>query len=144
MLLGSIITLALIGCLAYFIHNKANRRHSYHGHDSHKLKGSHHKQNHQKQPATQHSNFHCVETHHHSQCCQAVKELHGKRFLSAEAPILPVQGCDQANCACDYIHHEDRRVEVRRTDIGIQHDMYGQNGEAEHRNDSHHGRRNTD
>lgn len=88
--------------------------------------------------------FHCVETHYHAHCCDAVKELHGKRFLSAQAPSLPVKNCDQAHCHCDYIHHDDRRIEIRRDDIGIQHDMYGQNGEAEHRNPHHHGRRATD
>jgi hypothetical protein len=87
--------------------------------------------------------FHCVETHYHAHCCEAVKELHGKRFLSAEAPALPITGCDQAHCHCDYIHHEDRRVEVRRDDVGLQHDMYGQNGEIEHR-DERHGRRKSD
>lgn len=88
--------------------------------------------------------FHCVETHHHAHCCEAVKELHGKRFLSAEAPTLPITGCDKAQCHCDYIHHDDRRVEVRRNDVGIQHDMYGQNGEVEHRDGHRHGRRKTD
>lgn len=88
--------------------------------------------------------FHCVEPHHHAHCCDAVKALHGKRFLSAEAPSLPVQGCNQAHCHCDYIHHSDRRIEVRRNDVGIQHDMYGQNGEVEHRDEKHQGRRKTD
>ncbi|MEH6448712.1 MAG: hypothetical protein V7765_08580 [Oleispira sp.] len=87
--------------------------------------------------------FHCVETHHHAQCCNAVKELHGKRFLSAQAPTLPVNGCDQEHCHCDYIHHDDRRIEVRRDDVGLQHDMYGQNGETEHR-EPRRGRRKTD
>ena len=127
MLLGSIIFLALIAGLFYFIRHKSNRRSLHKSHRSHK-----------------HSSFHCVETHHHANCCKAVKALHGKRFLSSEAPTLPVEGCTQAHCECDYIHHEDRRVEVRRTDMGIQHDMYGQNGEVEHRNKTRHGRRATD
>lgn len=88
--------------------------------------------------------FHCVETHHHDRCCKAVEKLHGKRFLSAEAPMLPVNGCDQAQCHCDYIHHDDRRVEIRRNDTGLQHDMYGQNGEVDHRQKKGHGRRATD
>lgn len=83
--------------------------------------------------SAQNDAFHCVEPHHHSHCCEAVKALHGKRFLSSEAPSLPIKGCDQAHCNCDYIHHKDRRVEVRRTDLGMQHDMYGLNGEKEKR-----------
>jgi hypothetical protein len=94
--------------------------------------------------SAQNDAFHCVETHHHTHCCDAVKELHGKRFLSAEAPKLPITGCDKTHCKCDYIHHDDRRVEIRRDDIGIQHDMYGQNGEIEHRDEDNHGRRKTD
>jgi hypothetical protein len=92
----------------------------------------------------QNESFHCVETHYHAHCCYAVKELHGKRFLSAQAPSLPVKNCDQAHCHCDYIHHDDRRTDVRRDGIGLQHHMYGQNGEAEHRHAHHHGRRETD
>lgn len=87
--------------------------------------------------------FHCVEVHHHTHGCEAVKKSHGKRFLSAQAPILPLEGCDKAHCDCDYIHHADRRVELRRNDTGIQHELYGQNGESEHR-EEHHGRRKND
>lgn len=131
MLLGSIIALTLICGFIYFIHHKAERRHSYSGH-------------HHKHAAENRSRFHCVEAHHPPQCCNAVKDIEGKRFLSAEAPILPVKGCDNPHCHCDYVHHDDRRSENRRTDLGIQHDMYGQNGEQEHRDESHHGRRKTD
>lgn len=120
---------------------------THHGHRNHKgpeRRNRKHK-NSSTIPPSQAKNdtFHCVETHHHTDCCNAVKDLHGKRFLSAEAPKLPVTGCDKDHCQCDYIHHEDRRVEIRRDELGIQHDMYGQNGEVEHR-DKRHGRRKTD
>jgi hypothetical protein len=124
MLLGLIITLALIAGFVYYVRHKADRRNPP-----------------RKAKAVKHSQFHCVETHHHPKCCEAVKALHGKRFLSAEAPSLPVKGCNQAHCDCDYIHHDDRRVEIRRTDIGIQHDMYGQSGEEEKREIKRLGRR---
>ncbi len=130
MLLGSITVIAFIAALLYFIRNKADRRTS-HKHPKTK-------------PVNKHNPSHCVETHHHNKCCKAVKTLHGKRFLAADAPSLPVKGCNQEHCHCDYVHHEDRRVEVRRSDVGIQHDMYGQNGEVEHREKEHHGRRKTD
>ena len=148
MLLGSIITIVLVAGLIYFIRHKTDRSSANKPHKAHKA--------HRSRPARkQHANvkaenpakstaFHCVETHHHGKCCEAVKALHGKRFLSAEAPILPIKGCDQAHCECDYVHHNDRRADNRRTDVGLQHDMYGQTGEVEHRSKTGHGRRETD
>jgi len=51
--------------------------------------------------------------------CDAVLALGDKRFLSREAPRLPLPGCGTANCACRYQHHEDRRRSPRRaTDTG--------------------------
>lgn len=134
MLLASIIFLTLLAALIYHIQHKANRR---------GLK-SQQKKHHLNYQHSQHSPFHCVEAHHNSQFCNAVKAIEGKRFLSAEAPTLPVKGCDNPNCHCDYIHHEDRRTDDRRTDTGIQHDLYGQSGESEKRNNLRHGRRKTD
>jgi hypothetical protein len=135
-----IFIVSLIGLYLYSHHKSHPTGQSRSKHRNRKKKG--HSESLIKH--AQNDEFHCVETHHHAQCCEAVKALHGKRFLSAEAPQLPIQGCDQAHCHCDYIHHEDRRVEIRRNDLGIQHDMYGQNGEIEHRNEKRHGRRKTD
>jgi len=45
--------------------------------------------------------------------CEKVLELHGKRFLSAEAPVLPLPGCEQY-CKCKFKHHNDRRQDDRR------------------------------
>ena len=45
--------------------------------------------------------------------CEQVLKLHGKRFLSAEAPVLPLPGCDQ-NCSCKFKHYNDRRQDERR------------------------------
>jgi hypothetical protein len=36
------------------------------------------------------------------------------RFLSSEAPALPLAGCDARACTCRYRHHEDRRSSLRR------------------------------
>lgn len=143
MLLVSIITIAVIAGLIYTRYHKPNRSTSGKQRSAQK-KQANSKSKSSTKHSTKNSAFHCVETHHHAKCCKAVKALHGKRFLSSEAPALPVQGCDQAHCECDYIHHDDRRAEIRRTDMGIQHDMYGQNGEVEHRNKNHHGRRKAD
>lgn len=145
MLLGSIFGIALIGGLIYFIRHKSDRSSSNKPHRSRKPHLARQKPENEKGKKTVNNTaFHCVETHHHGKCCKAVKALHGKRFLSSEAPILPVQGCTEAHCECDYVHHNDRRCEIRRTDIGLQHAMYGQTGEIEHRGTVHRGRRQTD
>ena len=49
-----------------------------------------------------------------SDCCAAVKAIAGKRFLSDEVPMLPLDGCDMIDCGCTYELHDDRRAEVRR------------------------------
>ena len=47
--------------------------------------------------------------------CKAVTSLDGRRFLSDEAPTLPLAGCDRApECRCVYEHFNDRRTLVRR------------------------------
>lgn len=59
------------------------------------------------------SPYHCVEVKMSHDACEAALKLHGKRFLSVEAPILPLPGCDQ-NCGCKFKHHNDRRLDDRR------------------------------
>jgi hypothetical protein len=47
--------------------------------------------------------------------CEAARALKGKRFLSAEAPRLPLVECTQsARCACTYKKYPDRRGGPRR------------------------------
>jgi len=43
--------------------------------------------------------------------CAAVEALLGQRFLSKDAPHLPLKECTEAGCACRYRHYEDRRHE---------------------------------
>ena len=52
--------------------------------------------------------------------CAAAEALRGKRFLSNEAPLLPLRDCGSpGTCKCRYQHHQDRRAVVRRaTDRG--------------------------
>ena len=59
------------------------------------------------------SPYHCVEVDMPYDACEEVLKLHGVRFLSAEAPILPLPGCDQ-HCTCKFKHHNDRRKDNRR------------------------------
>lgn len=125
-------------CLLYWFFHHPKR-------DPHRNNQKHGRKNsHKHQHEFSHSLYHCVEAHAHKDSCRAAKALHGKRFLSAQAPSLPLKQCKQKHCHCDYIHHEDRRVETRRQDVGLQHDLYGQNGETEKRDERKHGRRKTD
>jgi hypothetical protein len=64
--------------------------------------------------------FHAVSVAGGWECCSAVSELEGCRFLPQDAPKLPLPGCDQARCRCGYEHHADRRAGPRReAEFGI-------------------------
>ena len=53
--------------------------------------------------------------------CAAAKACKGKRFLSAEVPLLPLAGCTSVRCECKYRHFDDRRSAPRRREevIGV-------------------------
>lgn len=55
--------------------------------------------------------WHAVTVQYGSKHCKAVEELAGQRFLSKEAPKLPLRGCTEPQCSCRYRKHEDRRHE---------------------------------
>lgn len=42
--------------------------------------------------------------------CPAAKAVKGRRFLSREAPHLPLLDCHAEKCHCVYHHHADRRT----------------------------------
>lgn len=47
--------------------------------------------------------------------CKAAREAQGRRYLSADAPKVPLQNCDHpGQCQCRYAHHSDRRSGKRR------------------------------
>jgi hypothetical protein len=52
--------------------------------------------------------------------CPAAERLRHKRFLSDEAPPLPLPACSSPwRCKCIYLHHSDRRaISRRQTDRG--------------------------
>ena len=77
--------------------------------------------------------------------CPAVTALQGQRFLTADAPRLPLPDCDQGNCQCTYVHHEDRRDidGDRRVPRGLKSDLYTTSGKQERRERSR-GRRKSD
>jgi hypothetical protein len=57
--------------------------------------------------------------------CDAAKALADKRFLSHEAPDLPLAGCDRDKCTCRYIHHSDRRSNEERRLPFVTHKGFG-------------------
>ncbi len=59
------------------------------------------------------SAYHCVELVIPYDGCEAAMAHHGIRYLSAQAPTIPLPGCGQ-NCGCRFKHHSDRRHEERR------------------------------
>lgn len=74
--------------------------------------------------------------------CAAACALRDRRFLSREAPALPLTGCSAGQCTCRYQHYDDRRQGVRRArDLAVAIDGY--EGE-EQREKSRRGRRKTD
>ncbi|HMN44246.1 MAG TPA: hypothetical protein PKE27_06730 [Povalibacter sp.] len=46
--------------------------------------------------------------------CAAAHRFKGMRFLSRQAPRLPLPTCDAAQCDCRFRHHADRRAGPRR------------------------------
>jgi len=54
-------------------------------------------------------------------CCDAARDVSGKRFLAADAPMLPLDDCDRIGaCMCKYEKWQDRRQDDRRmVDLGI-------------------------
>jgi hypothetical protein len=48
--------------------------------------------------------------------CAAATALVGQRFLSRDAPRLPLADCDQPACQCHYRHYDDRRTEGQALD----------------------------
>ncbi len=59
--------------------------------------------------STSSSRFHAVSIRPGSNACAAAKSMSGERFLSAEAPPIPLPQCDASRCDCRFQHHADRR-----------------------------------
>ena len=79
----------------------------------------------------------------HAGCCEEVRAIAGKRFLSSEVPKLPLDGCDAGACDCSYKLFDDRRDDVRRgSDVAF--DMVGQYREHDNRSSTSSGRRTSD
>lgn len=86
--------------------------------------------------------YHAVSIQPGRQCCHESRALEGQRFLSREAPSLPLKHCTAATCTCHYLHHDDRRTGPRRArDMGVALDSWM---EVDHRAEKGRGRRKTD
>jgi len=63
--------------------------------------------------------WHAVAIRPKGASCDAAHACRAARFLSAEAPRLPLAECTQSDtCTCVYKHHEDRRLAPRRQEEG--------------------------
>jgi hypothetical protein len=62
--------------------------------------------------------FSGVEIRTRGGACRAAQALRGRRFLSKDAPSLPLPDCTHATCACSFSKLPDRRTEGRRLDYG--------------------------
>lgn len=67
--------------------------------------------------------------------CDAAKELEKTRYLSGQAPLLPLTDCNQPNCACKYVHYSDRRDvnEDRRHAYSMKTELYDSTGNQNRR-----------
>src|SRR5215217_1713643 len=59
-----------------------------------------------------------VEIRTRSAACRAAHALEGTRFLSKNAPTLPLPDCTAAQCSCTFSKLTDRRTEGRRLEHG--------------------------
>ena len=71
------------------------------------------------------SRFHAVTIVPGRRACAEARALQGQRFLSREAPPLPLKNCGSPQCECRYEHYDDRRTQARRArDAGVAIDGY--------------------
>lgn len=95
------------------------------------------------QPAEKKSSHRGIQINFNpADCCQAARDLESRRFLDNEVPMLPLKGCDVAECRCAYERFDDRRTDARRlSDVGF--DMASELHDKENRVDTS-GRRDDD
>jgi hypothetical protein len=68
-----------------------------------------------KSSGTKKTPWHAVTIATRNTSCEAARALRATRFLSAQAPHLPLPECTAPNaCPCAYRHYDDRRGQPRR------------------------------
>jgi len=145
MLLGGVmLTVLLLGVVAVALFGlfKLNTGHKRHRHYA---KAVNQHADGTKPHASQAHHFHSVSIVNDGSCCKQVETFSGKRFLSKDAPEIPMEECTMTHCQCRYQHHEDRRQigNDRRVEYGVTRDLFGAFGE-QNRRDRPKGRRATD
>ena len=79
------------------------------------------------------SPYHCVSVTPGKDACPTAQTIKGNRFLSAEAPPLPLPSCTSARCRCTFTHFNDRRRGDRRNPYSPQTHTYMVRGGDERR-----------
>ena len=59
-----------------------------------------------------HNPYHAVSIHQDVHACPSALDMGNRRFLAADAPIIPLSKCTSPHCDCTYVHHKDRRRDV--------------------------------
>lgn len=62
--------------------------------------------------------FHAVSIDPAMGSCAAAQSVRSQRFLSEDAPSLPLLDCSAAQCQCRYMHFPDRRSGSRDRRLG--------------------------
>ncbi|MBK6508977.1 MAG: hypothetical protein IPG64_04495 [Haliea sp.] len=62
--------------------------------------------------------FHAVSVGPVPGSCTVALSVRSLRFLSDEAPSLPLENCTAAQCKCRYMHYPDRRSGTRDRRLG--------------------------
>ena len=71
-------------------------------------------------PAARSNPYHAVSVLPGTDAFAAAYRFSGQRFLSRQAPRLPLPSCDARTCGCRFKHHKDRRSGPRRSsDVGM-------------------------
>nr|HPR07576.1 hypothetical protein [Denitromonas sp.] len=86
--------------------------------------------------------YHCVTINPGQGACRTAQTLKGIRFLSEEAPLLPLASCDATRCRCTFSHYKDRRRGDRRNPYRPENHSHVSQGNEERRD--RRGRRTTD
>lgn len=107
------LTLAIAGCIVILFRN----RYIEYRHNAARQK--------LQQKLVQRENstrtFHAVSILPARPSCKLVKRYTNTRYLTSDAPRLPLAGCRVQPCRCRYAHYQDRREEDRRNPFGIDH-----------------------
>jgi hypothetical protein len=62
------------------------------------------------------NNFHAVSIRPADKSCEGARRIQSMRYLSAQAPQVPLAECNASRCECRYVHYEDRRSSEERRD----------------------------